>query len=512
MPRLADELCARFYEHFGCLDALARCLDKGEDFSPRRQGAVRALGVDETLAEMSDEPDPWSGDVPAPPAPTESVFWGPEWTSESSAPVLDPEPSSAEPPAEINTTSRRRWIGAGIALSVVVVGVVVAASVRSGDNREVSTDSTFAPVSTVVEELPQATTPPSTTGPATTTPNSGSTVQNELVPPGTWIDGQLVIPEPLTGLSTPTQLVALTNSGLVIEINLPTGATSTLDLGERRPGSRLRLRERVALITTDSGDGGIVAPILIEHGQPPIEVEMPPGTGGFWVYDNGSNVDHFVVESFGIVPGESAILSIGLDGTASDLTANWETLVYGSFEVVTGELLIVDAGDLFLVSPPGQTPSTARRISTGQLIGRSERTLFVTECDAARICSQVLIDVESEERTVVPEAEGVQFDRNVQPASMSPDGTAMLISYGQSGEAIFFELATGDVTQLSLRLGGNFGNYEYSWAPDGSGIFTIDGGEIVFVDRISGATTSLPIELSHTDTVIDVNARPIPES
>jgi len=200
------------------------------------QGAVRALGVGATLALMSDKPDPWSGDVPVPAAPTDFVFKEPERVAESTAPVNEPGPSSPLPPVEIDTTSRRRWIGAGIALSVALVGAIVTASVRSDDNREVSTDSTIAPASTVVDELSEATTPPSTTDPTTTTSASGSTVEKKLAPPGTWTDGQLAIPEPLTGFNTPTQLVALTNRGLVIEIDLPTGATSTLDLDERRPG------------------------------------------------------------------------------------------------------------------------------------------------------------------------------------------------------------------------------------------------------------------------------------
>lgn len=461
---------------------------------------------------MSDEPDPWSTDVPVPPAPTEFVFREPERIAESNAPVLHPGPSNALPPVEIDTTSRRRWIGAGIALSVALVGVFVAASVRFDDNREVSTDSTIAPASTVVDELSEATTPPSTAAPTTATSASGPTVQMDLVPPGTWIDGQLVIPEPLTGFNTPTQLVALTIRGLVIEIDLPTGATSTLDLDDRRPGLQLRVRERVALIISDGSGGGSIEPVLIERGQAPIDVEMPPDTRDLYMYDNGSNVDQFVVESFSNRSGESATFSIGLDGTVSELTASRESVSYGLFEVVTGELLVIDAGDLFLVSPPGQEPSTAHRISTGWLIGRSEGTLFVSECDATRICSQVLIDIESEERTAVPEAEGVQFERTFQLASMSPDGTAMLTSNGQTGEAIFFELATGDVTQLPLRVGSNSRDHQYSWAPDSSGIFALHGGEIVFIDRTSGETTSLPIEFSDTDAIVDVSARRIPES
>ncbi|MGK0275355.1 MAG: hypothetical protein ACI9N0_001739 [Ilumatobacter sp.] len=95
---------------------------------------------------------------------------------------------------------------------------------------------------------------------------------------------------------------------------------------------------------------------------------------------------------------------------------------------------------------------------------------------------------------------------------MSPDGTALLVISGQAGDGKFFDLTTGDVTPLPLQIGGNYTAPEFSWAPDSSGIITLDGGEIVFVDRLTAELTVLPIDFPDTDGIIDVRARPTPPS
>jgi hypothetical protein len=84
----------------------------------------------------------------------------------------------------------------------------------------------------------------------------------------------------------------------------------------------------------------------------------------------------------------------------------------------------------------------------------------------------------------------VQFDRNNQSAVMSPDGAALLVISGQFGDAQFFDLTTGDVTELPLSIGANFSTPNFSWVPDGSGVVMLDGGEIVFVDRLTAELDS----------------------
>ena len=234
--------------------------------------------------------------------------------------------------------------------------------------------------------------------------------------------------------------------------------------------------------------------------------------GGFYFGDNGSNIDEFQVQSFGNNGSDATWVTIGLDGSVRTVDESYESFFYGQFQVVTGERLVYDTGDFFLVSPPGQKPATARRISSGVLIGRSSSTLFVSECDAARICSEVLIDVVTGNRIAAPDNAAVRFDRNIQSAAMSPDGTALLVISGQAGDAKFFDLATGDVTPLPLRIGGNYTTPEFSWLPDSSGIITLDGGQIVFVDRLTAELAVLPIEFPNTDAIIDVRARPTPPS
>jgi hypothetical protein len=464
---------------------------------------------------MTDEPDPWSKDVPIVPAPTEFVFADPKNVAPPTVPPIKSPASAASsrdtPPVAIDLATRRRWIGVGAALSVVVVvGLVVAAALRSGDNADSSPDPNISPESTVFDILPDATAAPPRTLPVrTTAAGSLKAAEDDPGPPGTWIKGAFALPERFTRFGVPTQLVALSNRGLVIEIDLPSGTTATLNLDDRQSSSTLQLRDRVALITSESGSSA-TAPLIVERGQPTITVDVPSESGGGYFVNTGSNIDEFVIRTYVITNPEVTTMVIGIDGSVRTVDESSESFFYGEFEVVTGERLLYDTGDLFLVSPPGQKPATARRISTGNLIGRSSSTLFVSECDAARVCDEVLIDVVTGARTAAPDNETVQFDRTNQNAVMSPDGAALLLISGESGDAKFFDLTTGDVTQLPIRIGGNYTTPDFSWVPDGSGIITLDGGDIVFVDRLTGQSTVLPIDLPNTDAIIDVRARPAP--
>jgi hypothetical protein len=465
---------------------------------------------------MTDEPDPWSKDVPVSPAPTEFVFAEPKNVAPPTVPPIDSPASGASPmdapPVAIDLTTRRRWIAAGAGLSVVVAGLLVAAALGSDDSADSSTvspETTVSPESTVVDVLPDTTAVPPRTLPGSSSSGSPETVEKDFVPPGTWTKGVFALPERFTRFEVPTQLVALSNRGLVIEIDLPSGTTATLNLDDRQSSSTLQLRDRVALITSESGSPGI-APLIVERGQPTITVDVPSESGGGYFVNTGSNIDEFVIRTYVITNPEVTTMVIGIDGSVRTVDESSESFFYGEFEVVTGERLLYDTGDLFLVSPPGQKPATARRISSGVLIGRSSSTLFVSECDAARVCDEVLIDVVTGARTAAPDNETVQFDRTNQNAVMSPDGAALLLISGESGDAKFFDLTTGDVTQLPLRIGGNYTTPDFSWVPDGSGIITLDGGDIVFVDRLTGQSTVLPIDLPNTDAIIDVRARPAP--
>jgi hypothetical protein len=464
---------------------------------------------------MTDEPDPWSKDIPVAPAPTEFVFAESKNAAPQGGQSIDSPASGMssmdEPPVAIDLTTRRRWIAAGAGLSVVVAGLLVAAALGSDDSADSSPESTISPQSTVVDFLPDTTAAPPMTPPGSSSSGSPQPVEKDFVPPGTWTEGVFALPERFTQFEVPTQLVALSSRGLVIEINLPSGTTATLDLDDRTLGSTLQLRDRVALVTRANGSSA-TAPLIVERGQPTITVDLPNEMGGFYFGDNGSNIDEFQVQSFGNNGSDATWVTIGLDGSVRTVDASYESFFYGQFQVVTGERLVYDTGDFFLVSPPGQKPATARRISSGVLIGRSSSTLFVSECDAARICSEVLIDVVTGNRIAAPDNAAVRFDRNIQSAAMSPDGTALLVISGQAGDAKFFDLATGDVTPLPLRIGGNYTTPEFSWLPDSSGIITLDGGEIIFVDRLTAELTLLPIELPNTDAIIDVRARATPPS
>jgi hypothetical protein len=464
---------------------------------------------------MIDEPDPWSKDVPVAPAPTEFVFAESKNAAPQGGQSIDSPASEMwsidEPPVAIDLTTRRRWIGVGAGLSVVVAGLLVAAALGSDDSADSSPESTISPQSTVVDVLPDTTAAPPMTLPGSSSSGSPQTVEKDFVPPGTWTEGVFALPERFTQFEVPTQLVALSSRGLVIEIDLPSGTTATLDLDDRTLGSTLQLRDRVALVTRANGSSA-TAPLIVERGQPTITVDLPNEMGGFYFGDSGSNIDEFQVQSFGNNGSDATWMTIGLDGSVRTVDESYESFFYGQFKVVTGERLVYDTGDFFLVSPPGQKPATARRISSGILIGRSSNTLFVSECDAARVCSEVLIDVVTGNRVAAPDNAAVQFDRNTQSAAMSPDGTALLVISGQTGDAKFFDLATGDVTPLPLRIGGNYTTPEFSWLPDSSGIITLDGGQIVFVDRLTAELAVLPIEFPNTDAIIDVRARPTPPS
>ena len=93
--------------------------------------------------------------------------------------------------------------------------------------------------------------------------------------------------------------------------------------------------------------------------------------------------------------------------------------------------------------------------------------------------------------------------------TLSPDGFNVVAADWTTGESQLIDLRDGTADPLEIQPFDDYGEIPVQWAPDSSGVFTLEAGDIVFVDRATGQSTTLPIEFDDVDAFTSIDLRTV---
>lgn len=450
---------------------------------------------------LGGEDSPWARDVPiADPSPLPTAWQSAdvevasEVASEppSGGPVADaPAALVAEPAPTPPSTHRRAVLVAGL-VGLLAAAAIGSQLVRSDDH------ATHDPAADSSEPGASATTTTADAGPSTTERTRARTRTSTTVgdvlpePVPQWELTSVALSPRLGALTVPTELVALTNNGLLYLIDVSTGSVRSIDTELPTTDVMLGIgRNDIMLGSYNRNDV-----LLARVGEPLTKITISGGPGQVLARPG---TDEFIVVPNMYDPISPYLLRIGSDDRAARMVDGpmldvnpWEI----KFLPATGELIVNDSGGVYVIDETGQ----ATRVSTGDLAILGANHYLVRECGDTRDCGYVRIDQHTGERVTVdlPDIEQARRYGDLSSAALSPDGTAL--SYYDwsatdgSPSRRLFDFATG--TDIEVAPSDQYGLP--GWAPDGSGLFVVDGRGIAFFDRATG-------ELAHIapDTVLD---------
>lgn len=282
-------------------------------------------------------------------------------------------------------------------------------------------------------------------------------------------------------LGTPIRLVGAELGGVLVEADLAAGTLT--DFGFRRiasDGSGLTVGPDWVLAGSNRPSrvlwsDGSETEVDIGEGWRPLHV---PGTDMFWRTPFSEPIgEQGLVLSLVDVEGEPV-------GPEIELPLNaWPYLV----DPATGGVIVANVARNYAITPDG-----AEYLGLGELIGVSESTVVMYDCDEAFVCSLHRTERATGEVTVVPaDAELSEELRWSSLAGWGP-GVAPTISadgrwlsvFGQSWHTSvvgIIELDTGRFVELTS------GPYSPSvvWSPDSRYAFTLDGQRPMAYDTVT---------------------------
>ena len=355
-------------------------------------------------------------------------------------------------------------------LSVLLGLVVVAIAVIAWVNHSSADRATPTPT-------------PTTSSPTTPTPSestSSSSTSTTPAPTVTTVAGT----KPPLGATRPWDLFVASERALV-RVEMATGRQTRVDLPLSPDGS--------PVVVIDLGTSVLVQPvyngtgtIVRDDGVSTTATGRFPGPGlilralgteRLWLSRTPEqrNTLDLIGTDGKVVPKGSVALSADLYADSARSDGGLALLVEG----VDGSYRVAD----------GRT----RRVTTGQLLGRSETGWLVQECDDDHRCRMALVDRATGRRTDVgpPIA-------NPASGSISPDGRrALVVEYRQDGTgAVLVDLGSGarrTVGGVSGASAWGGGGSNTVWSPDSRwAVSTNDTGDVVAVDAATGRVTELP--------------------
>ncbi len=255
--------------------------------------------------------------------------------------VFDTLSGDEEPPSR-RVGSTRLIVGGAIA---AVVGVVVSGSEES-TAPGVTEPSTAPSPSTVVESVE------STDGPATT---------DVVVPSAPEV---IELPAAVAAIGAPTEVLALSPSGLLHTLSLPSGRVRTIDL-EGVSDASFGDGYGAMVVAPDSaavGSGSSRMVVVPRSGEAlDVALEVGADVGGTnvegWIRgEDGST--RFVVAVYPSQAGNVELLAVGADGEAVELPEGFILHGFGPASGLRGELVVNDAGGAYRVAADG----TSQRI------------------------------------------------------------------------------------------------------------------------------------------------------
>jgi hypothetical protein len=440
---------------------------------------------DDTTPQLGDGSDsPWAHDVPIPPPPSFPL----SWPDTRPAVGFDPLGTPFDEPAVAATAIRSRrtlLVAAAIAVALITVtGVRLAGEMRGGGSDE-NDAAAAAPEATTDATIDASTAPANTRGPGdtpfdTVRPTDPTAVASDLLAPAPeWTTQTVTLDPRIAAMTVPTEVIALTADGTLRVLDVPTGAVHSIASAPGDSGAGIVVGDES--IVTQIVDGSTLRYEVSAVGGPRIPVKVP---GGVAQVSARSGSDQFLVMS-NELGGRSlpAMFLVDGVGTATDISAG----PFGGIETwrlrflpATGEAIITDTGGTYVIDDAGGT----RRISTGDLVALGSNHYVVRECDEALNCAYVRVDGRSGERASVQLGELAAYREFDSSVILSPDGRALTyIDWMNSGARRLVDLDTGSGSEIDLR---NNDFYSSTWSADSSGLFSVDDGQLVFLDRQTG--------------------------
>lgn len=418
-----------------------------------------------------------------------------DWTADSE-PRLDSS-ASPDPPGDRRSTPARGSHGptrmhvllaGAVGLGFVVFGVVGLMRDDPGD----PVTGTSEPASAPLNGRAAGTDPVGTDVPITV-PSTGAT---PTAPPGTvvvgaasnalvvgdvpvWSESSIVVPSPLDSISSTTEVLTITGTGVLQRTEFPTGTTRSLDVSGLGPDTKLAASDDTIVLS----DGRVVT--VIEDDVAVRQFTLPdtvlfaeawPGTRSFVV----------TITSSVSAQAERLLLDID-DGSLQPLTADVaDALVLGAGNfLASGELLVNQPGGVYALTPDG----AARRIGDGDLLAVGRNHYAVNECDESLSCSQFVVDASTGQR--VPAMLDGLSRYIVEPSTrVSPDGSAIVTSdrSRDTGYRQIVDVVDGRRIDIG-RLVDVFD--PDTWAADGSGLFVDEAGVLRFHVNGTGAVADV---------------------
>jgi hypothetical protein len=278
--------------------------------------------------------------------------------------------------------------------------------------------------------------------------------------------------------------VVATNEGLV-RVEMATGRRILVALGmgpDRSPMAIVDVGTGILLQPTWDGTGylvsddGTVTSAEDLYPGPGTVVPVPGSSRTYWLSRSPEQHNRLdLVTGHTVVPGASVTLP-------SDLSAD-------SARSDGGRALLLEGVDGVYRYDAGRI----RRVTTGQLVGRTPDGVLVQECDDEHRCRLALVDRDTGSRTDM----GGAID-NLGAGSVSPDGRhALVLRYGPDGpSALLVDLESGRRRAVAGVTGQSTWGSQVSvvWSPDSRwAVTTTDAAHLVGIDATSGSVTEVPL-------------------
>lgn len=457
--------------------------------------------VDDIANAGADGDGAWaSDDIPVPDAPTGTSAptrpVDPTAVSSSAttigAPVFGAF-TTASPPSTTPPTTPFWTRGKQAAVGAVAAGVLVVAAVSLTGGTDDATDSASSGTEVVV---PDDSVDPETTDPENSDPESTDVpARPSTTAPEPFTQERISLPPVLARMSVPTEVLLLSDDGVLHTVSLPSGQVRSVPLGS--PDANGGFGGQDIAVAPDAaavplGDGLAIVPrtspvaTIVDGSELPAE--------GFGVF--GWSVGRDGATRFSLVSysgsGSPRTFQVGLDGTVepADQTDD-PTSLFATLLAPDGSSYVNDAGGVYAVESDG----SARRIDDGQLRGASATNLLLRTCTADLVCGDVVVDKQTAERRDV--ATGVIPDElsYYGVLDLAPDGSAVsgIIDEDGTQERVVVDLSTGEQVVMPTSSWNN----ATRWAADSSGIFELsqDRSGVVFLERASGEEVAFAEDL-----------------
>jgi hypothetical protein len=460
----------------------------------------------------------WSNDAVADEHPDESPWARDDWVPESAVPDATAFGGQARPPSEwgrpvaaggaeppqeafddTDTSGSSRSFGRKVVAAAIVAALLIGSAGALLSNDGEPAPSPAPETTAAVDRSPATTadtTTPTTVQSLTEASASGDGdivgTRDQSPPlvvgePPAWAERTVVVPENLASMA-PTEVITLSQTGVVSLTEFPSGRTRSLDASAM--GAELQLAV---------GDGTIVVfdsttLVQIRDGEPVVESTL---SDGIIFVQPWTGTRSFVITTPSTGPEtRERDWVLRSDGTLEPLENPFvdETTFFSRVFSPDGDALVSAPGGVYAVDPDG----LARRISTGTLIATGRTHWAIEECDETLRCAYSIVEWDTGTVTSGLLDPIARFGL-IDPAThISPDGRSIAFRADSDGSG---RRGILDVESGSWIPAGRINQLVYpdAWATDSSGVFVTDRF-LQFVDRATGAITEI-VELDRVRTV-----------